>query len=37
LSYTAGLQDQTMRQQTAGLVDQTFNNCMRAKGFSKSG
>jgi hypothetical protein len=37
LSYTTGLQDQTMRQQTTALVDQAFNNCMRAKGFSKGG
>jgi hypothetical protein len=37
LSYTTGLQDQTMRQQTAALADQAFNNCMRAKGFTKSG
>jgi hypothetical protein len=34
LSYTTGLQDQTMQQQTAALVDQAFNSCMRAKGFS---
>jgi hypothetical protein len=37
LSYTTGLQDQTMRQQTAALVEQAFNNCMRAKGFTRSG
>jgi hypothetical protein len=34
LSYTTGLQNQTMQQQTAALVDQAFNSCMRAKGFS---
>ena len=34
LSYTTGLQDKTMRQQTAALVDQAFNSCMRAKGFT---
>jgi hypothetical protein len=37
MSYTTGLHDQTMRQQAAGLADQAFNNCMRAKGFSKAG
>jgi hypothetical protein len=37
LSNTTGLQNQTMRQQAAGLADQAFNNCMRAKGFTKSG
>jgi hypothetical protein len=37
LSYTTGLQDQTMQQQTAALVDQAFNSCMRAKGFTKAG
>jgi hypothetical protein len=37
LSYTSGLQDQTMREQTAALVDQAFNSCMRAKGFTKAG
>jgi hypothetical protein len=37
LSYTTGLQNQTMQAQTAALVDQAFNSCMRAKGFTKSG
>jgi hypothetical protein len=37
LSYTTGLQNQTMRQQTTALVDQAFNNCMRAKGFTPKG
>ena len=37
LSYTTGLQDQTMQQQTAAVVDQAFNNCMRAKGFTRAG
>jgi hypothetical protein len=34
LSYTTGLQDQTMRQQTAAFAEQAFNSCMRAKGFT---
>ncbi len=37
LSYTTGLHLDTMRQQTAALVDQAFNNCMRAKGFAPRG
>ncbi|MBV8119941.1 MAG: hypothetical protein JO081_08410 [Alphaproteobacteria bacterium] len=37
LSYTTGLQDQTMQAQTAALVNQAFNSCMRAKGFTKAG
>jgi hypothetical protein len=37
LSYTTGINEQTMRQQAAAIADQTFNNCMRAKGFTKSG
>jgi hypothetical protein len=37
LSYTTGLQDQTMRQQAAAAADQAFNNCMRAKGFTPRG
>jgi hypothetical protein len=37
MSYTTGLHDQTMRQQAAGAADQAFNNCMRAKGFTKAG
>jgi hypothetical protein len=37
LSYTTGLQSQTMGEQTAALADQAFNSCMRAKGFTKAG
>jgi hypothetical protein len=37
LSNTTGLQNQTMQQQVASLVDQAFNSCMRAKGFTKAG
>ncbi len=36
LSYTTGINDETMRQQAAAIADQTFNNCMRGKGFTKS-
>jgi len=37
LSYTTNLQVQTMQQQTAAIADQAFNNCMRAKGFTRRG
>ncbi len=37
LSYTTGLQTETMQRQTAATGDQVFNNCMRAKGFTKAG
>jgi hypothetical protein len=37
LSYTQGLERQTMREQAAGYAEQVFNNCMRAKGFTKEG
>jgi hypothetical protein len=37
LSYTTGINDETMRQQTAAIAEQAFNSCMRAKGFSKAG
>ncbi|HUC10762.1 MAG TPA: hypothetical protein VL985_10105 [Stellaceae bacterium] len=37
LSYTTGLQEQTMRQQTAAAVEQAFINCMRGKGFTPRG
>jgi hypothetical protein len=37
MSYTTGLQNQTMREQAASDADQAFNNCMRAKGFTKAG
>jgi hypothetical protein len=35
LSSTQGVQRQTMSEQAAGFADQVFNNCMRAKGFTK--
>ena len=35
LSSTQGIQNQSMRQQAAGVADQVLNNCMRAKGFTK--
>jgi len=37
MSNTTRLQDQSMRQQSSGLADQAFNNCMRAKGFIQKG
>jgi hypothetical protein len=37
LSSTQGIQNQSMRQQAAGVADQVLNNCMRAKGFTKEG
>ena len=37
LSYTTRINEQTMRQQAGAIADQTFNSCMRAKGFTKSG
>ena len=37
LSSTQRIQNQSMREQAAGLADQVLNNCMRAKGFSKEG
>jgi len=37
LSSTTGIQEQTMQQQAAAIADQAFNNCMRAKGFTKAG
>jgi hypothetical protein len=37
MSDTTGLHTETMRRQAAGIADQVFNNCMRAKGFSKTG
>jgi hypothetical protein len=37
LSYTTGINDATMRQQSVAIADQAFNSCMRAKGFSKAG
>jgi hypothetical protein len=37
MSYTTGIQDQTMRRQSASYADQVFNSCMRSKGFKKSG
>jgi hypothetical protein len=35
LGNTRGIENQAMRQQSAGLADQILNNCMRAKGFVK--
>jgi hypothetical protein len=35
LSSTQGIQNESMRQQAAGLADQVLNSCMRAKGFSR--
>ena len=35
LSSTQGIQNQSMREQAAGLADQVLNRCMRAKGFSR--
>jgi hypothetical protein len=35
LGSTRGIENQAMRQQSAGLADQVLNNCMRAKGFVK--
>jgi hypothetical protein len=35
LSSTQGIENQSMRQQAAGVADQILNNCMRAKGFTK--
>jgi hypothetical protein len=37
LSYTQGLERQTMREQAAGYADQVLNSCMRAKGFTRQG
>jgi hypothetical protein len=37
MSYTTGLQNQSMQQDAASVADQTFNSCMRAKGFKKQG
>ncbi len=37
LSYTTGINDQTMQTQAVAIADQTFNSCMRAKGFARSG
>jgi hypothetical protein len=37
LTHTTGLEVSTMRQQTAVLTEQAFNNCMRAKGFTEKG
>jgi hypothetical protein len=37
MSNTTQLQEQTRREQAASLADQVFNNCMRAKGFTKAG
>jgi hypothetical protein len=37
MSYTTGLQQQSMQQDAANAADQAFNSCMRAKGFKKQG
>jgi hypothetical protein len=37
LGSTQGIENQAMRQQTAGFADQILNNCMRAKGFVREG
>jgi hypothetical protein len=37
MSDVTRIEDQTMRQQAADIADQVFSNCMRAKGFAKSG
>ena len=37
MSYTTGLQEQSMQQDAANAADQAFNSCMRAKGFKKQG
>lgn len=37
MSNTTPVHNETMRRQAAGLAGQTFNNCMRAKGFTKAG
>jgi hypothetical protein len=37
LSNTTGINNQTMGQQAASIADRAFNNCMRAKGFTKTG
>lgn len=37
MSYTTGIQDQSMQRQATGLFDQVFNSCMRGKGFTKQG
>ncbi len=36
-SGTAPIEQQSMRAQATGYADQVFNNCMRAKGFTKEG
>jgi hypothetical protein len=35
MSQTTGIEDQSMRQDAAAAATQTFNSCMRAKGFKK--
>jgi hypothetical protein len=37
MSDVTRIEDQTMREQATDYADQVFNNCMRAKGFAKSG
>jgi hypothetical protein len=35
LGGTQQIEDQSLRRQAEGYADQVFNNCMRAKGFTK--
>jgi hypothetical protein len=37
LGGTQAIESQSMRQQAAGYADQVLNNCMRGKGFTKTG
>jgi alkylhydroperoxidase family enzyme len=37
MSGTTSVRDQSMQQGAAGVADQVFNSCMRAKGFKKQG
>ena len=37
MSGTAAIQNQSMQEGAAGVADQVFNSCMRAKGFKKQG
>jgi hypothetical protein len=37
MSNTTMIHNETSRRQAAGLAGQVFNNCMRAKGFTKAG
>lgn len=37
MSNTTLVHNESMRRQAAGLADQVFSSCMRAKGFTKAG